>query len=64
MCHMTTDTLIELHGTAYDIGVDRKWFQDKRIKHYDICKSKRILAVMKGAVEVSSKEIIKIARTL
>ncbi len=49
MCHMTATTLEELHEMADIIGIQRKWFQDKRTPHYDICKSKRELAIKHGA---------------
>jgi hypothetical protein len=59
---MIADTLDELHQMADKIGVRRKWFQDKaRFPHYDICKLKRSLAVKFGAIETSSRELIKIA---
>lgn len=58
MCHMFADTLEELHEMADLIGIDRKWFQDKKYKHYDICLSKRKKAVTKGAIEITSKDIV------
>lgn len=46
MCHMLADTPAELHAMADRIGVKRKWFQrDASTPHYDICQSKRALAV-------------------
>lgn len=60
MCHMMADTLDELHEMADKIGINRKWFQNKkRFPHYDICKSKRLLAVKMGAKEVTSRELVK-----
>ena len=59
MCHMFGDTLVELHKMAKNIGIKRQWFQNKgSAPHYDVCKSKRILAVKLGAIELncSSKE--------
>lgn len=58
MCHMTADTLAELHTMADVLGV-RKHFQNHRIPHYDICKEKRAEAVALGAIEVTSREIIR-----
>lgn len=52
-CHMTADTLEELHAMARRIGHKRSWFQDGRWPHYDLVESKRRLAVRYGAVEVS-----------
>jgi len=62
MCHMIADTLEELHAMADKIGVKREWFQLKRLDmpHYDICRSKRKLAVKYGAKEVDSREIVRI----
>ena len=62
MCHMIADSNNELLVMADKIGVPLKWFQDKRIPHFDICKAKRELALGHGAIEVSSKELIMIAR--
>ncbi len=60
MCHMIADTLEELHAMADKIGVDRKHFQtDTNNKHYDICKSKRALAVKAGAIECDRHEFVK-----
>lgn len=56
-CHMTADSLDELHAMADRIGLKREWFQAaKRLHfcHYDLVPSKRILAVQAGAVEVDS----------
>jgi hypothetical protein len=56
MCHMVAVNLDELHAMAEKIGVARRHFQDKkRHPHYDICKSKRTLAVRAGAQEIDQK---------
>ena len=62
MCHMLADTVEELHEMADKIKVPRKWFQNARYPHYDICKSKRALAVKFGAKEIRRKEYVAIAR--
>ena len=62
MCHMTATSLTELHAMADTIGINRKWFQDKSIPHYDICQSKKRLAIQNGAIEVDAKTMIKILR--
>lgn len=60
MCHMVADDLDELHAMAEAIGVRRKWFEVKSsVPHYDICKSKRALAVRLGAYEITSRELVK-----
>lgn len=59
MCHMIADSLDELHQMADKIGISRKWFQGRAsFPHYDICKSKRTLAVQHGAIEVTGKELV------
>lgn len=53
MCHMIADTEEELHKMAKRIGVARKWYQDN---HYDICLSKKRLAISFGAKEITWKQ--------
>jgi hypothetical protein len=62
MCHMLADSLDELHEMADRIGVQRKWFQAKNVPHYDICKSKRALAVKYGAVEIERGKVLELAK--
>ena len=59
MCHMMADTIEELHEMVDTIGVDRKHFQGD---HYDICKAKRQLAVLAGAVEITGREMVGVRR--
>ena len=60
MCHMVADSLDELHAMADAIGVQRRWFQNKRTPHYDICKSKRELVLRHGAIEIERKQLCEI----
>lgn len=62
MCHMIADTLEELHAMADLIGIKRKWFQEKSSPHYDICLTKRSMAVANGAIEVGRKQLVKIIK--
>ena len=57
-CHMTADTLDELHAMAEKIGMKRSWFQlgKNDIPHYDLVASKRRLAVKNGAIELTRNE--------
>ncbi|NKF21561.1 DUF4031 domain-containing protein [Solimonas marina] len=59
MCHMAADTTEELLAMADQIGVARKWIQRAGTcyEHFDICMSKRALAVQAGAVECSMRDI-------
>ena len=53
-CHMTADSLEELHAMADRIGLRRSWCQYRaRLEHthYDLTPSKRALAVRFGAME-------------
>lgn len=60
MCHMIADSIDELHIMAGQIGINRKWYQNKPNRpHYDICLSKKALAIKLGAVEINSKELIE-----
>jgi hypothetical protein len=61
MCHMWADTREELFAMADRIGVARKWFQrpasvalpgmDASWEHFDIARSKRVLAIKARAIE-------------
>lgn len=62
MCHMIADTEKELHEMAGKIGIKRKWFQGKGIKHYDICLTKRTLAIQNGAKEITPHELVSIIK--
>lgn len=62
MCHMFGDTLDELHAMADKIGVKRKWFQDKSTPHYDVCLSKKDLALQNGAVEIDRRQAYEIIK--
>lgn len=56
MCHMTADSHDELIAMAKRIGVQVKWIQYEGTwkEHFDICKSKRALAVKQGAIELNT----------
>lgn len=61
MFHMVADTDQELHEMADKISVQRKWFQGPPkhlLPHYDICKSKKKLALSFGAQEMPDREIV------
>ena len=63
MCHMKADSTSELIAMADKIGVARKWIQkrgDPRREHFDICLSKRAIAVQRGAREISQLELARL----
>lgn len=64
MCHMLADSDDELHAMAADIGLARRWHQKAGTphSHYDICLSKRALAVRRGAIEIDSRRVVAIIR--
>lgn len=64
MCHMLADSVEDLHLMADKIGVARKWFQNDRYPHYDICKSKRELAISLGAIEIDRYKFVELANAL
>lgn len=67
MSHMVADTVKELHEMADKIGVSRAHYQGppKTINpHYDICLSKRALAVKHGAKECTMREGLKIMQAM
>ena len=61
MCHMAADTSAELVAMAERIGVNRRWIQKRGSvwEHFDICKTKRALAVKAGAIEVTRREMVR-----
>ena len=65
MCHMVADTHDELVAMADRIGVRRKWIQHvgTQHEHFDICQSKRALAVRYGAKEVTRRELVLVCRS-
>lgn len=58
MCHMLADSDEELHEMAARIGVARRWHQKPGTprSHYDICLSKKALALAAGAVAITWKQ--------
>ena len=58
--HLIADDLNELHDFARKLGLKREWFQSRSlIPHYDLFGRKKRLAIRKGAMKISSKQIIE-----
>lgn len=56
-CHLTADTLDELHAFAAKIGMRRSWFQNHKLcPHYDLTPRRRAEAVRLGATEEGALE--------
>lgn len=51
-CHLTADTIKELHKFAKSIGLRRSWYQPKSKPHYDLTPGKRIRALKAGAINI------------
>lgn len=65
MCHMLADSLDELHAMAAQIGIARRHFQGHGSHpHYDICKSKRALAIGFGAKQVTNRAMVLVRDAL
>lgn len=59
MSHMMSDSTDLLHTLAGELGIARKYFQDGKFPHYDISQSKIKLALKRGIIRLSDKEIIR-----
>lgn len=61
MCHMMADSTGELVAMARQIGVNPKFIQHAGtpLEHFDVCRSKRAMAVRAGAIEVTSRQMAK-----
>lgn len=58
--HLVSDaSLEELHDFAQSLGIARRWFQMKSIPHYDLTSPEYETAIERGAILVSSREIVR-----
>lgn len=62
MCHMLADSLEELHAMADRLGLKQTWFQSHSTPHYDICQSKRALALRLGAIPADRRQVVTLIR--
>lgn len=62
MCHMIGDTTDELLEMVDKIGVQRKWIQYPGTykEHFDICLTKKALAIKHGAIEIGMRDYARI----
>jgi hypothetical protein len=62
-CHVASDTEAELHAFAERLGLKRHFFHaGAKHVHYDLAEERRPAALAAGAVEVTSRELARIAR--
>ncbi|MEO6727289.1 MAG: DUF4031 domain-containing protein [Blastocatellia bacterium] len=58
--HLVSDNSIEeLHEFAASLGLRQEWFQRKSVPHYDLTGKHYELAIERGAILVSSREIVR-----
>ena len=59
MSHLVADTTEELLQMADTIKVSHRWLQHAGTpkEHFDICNSKRLLAIKAGAVRITQREL-------
>lgn len=64
MCHMLADSDDELLAMADRIGVARRHHQAAGTyrSHFDVCLTKRALAVRAGAIELGRREVALLLR--
>ena len=63
-CHLLADTEEELHAFAGKIDVRRSWFQGYATPHYDLTPARRDRAVKAGAIQIDSRETVRMIRKL
>lgn len=64
-CHLVADSLDELHEFAKKINVGQHFFHSSAtLKHYDLSEKNREIAISNGALEISSKDLVRKARLL
>lgn len=64
-CHLTADSLDELHAFATRIGLPARAFhRGARHPHYDITTDQRLNAIRSDARPISPREAVRIARQI
>lgn len=62
-CHLAADSVAELHAFALHIGLGRHFFHaGANHVHYDVPEELRRVAIAAGAVEISSRALVRLAR--
>lgn len=63
-CHLIADSVEELIEFAESMGMRREWFQAKSTPHFDLTADGRAIAVSKGAIELTNRELVVKIREL
>lgn len=64
-CHLTADSLGELHSFARRLGLKRSWFQDRsNYPHYDVTMEIRERALCLGALDADRATMIDRCKSL
>lgn len=64
-CHLTADSLEEMHIFCLNVGIGKHFFHTgANHPHYDLTEYHRKIAVDNGAIEVSSREIVRISKRI
>ena len=64
MSHMFADTIDELNSMALKIGLKKEWYQvgNSGTPHYDICQSKKKMAIKLCARDIDRKKVVEIIK--
>lgn len=64
MSHLVADSREELFQMVDRIGVARRWLQAEGTprEHFDICESKRTVAIEYGAIPVTARELVEVRK--
>ena len=64
-CHLVADSFEELHDFAAKAGIKPHFFhRSARWQHYDVAEELRPAVIEAGAIEVSSREIVALAKAM
>jgi len=64
-CHLVADSLDELHNFAQQLGLPTSWFHRKvSHPHYDITVDVRDLAIARGAIVATRREVVLAVRAM
>lgn len=63
--HLTADSVAELHAFCAAVGINKCWFHRKSLyPHYDVTGEQRNQAIQSGALAVTQRELVALAKKL